>query len=55
MPQRVIGKRRIKDNLLVADGVLKLDVAGKKGNAAIGIAATRTVFQIALDGMAKGR
>ena len=45
----------INRNELMADGMFKLDVAGKERNAAIGIAAAGTVFQVALDGTADCR
>ena len=54
MPQRVVGQGSIDNNLLVADGMFKLDMAGKQRDTAVWIAATGTVFKIAFDGASDG-
>ena len=54
MPKRILWQRSIDDNLLMADGMLELDVTGKERDASIGIATPRTVFEIAFDGATDG-
>ena len=48
------GSRSLDIDVLMAHGVLKVDASGMKADAAVGIAAWRTVFKIAADGTTDG-
>ncbi len=52
LPKFFVGQRRFDVNRNVRDGMLKRESPGMEANAAVGIAAWRTILQVAFDGTA---
>ena len=53
-PEAIVGYGSLQGKFLPRDGMNEANASGKEGDAAVGIAARRTILEVALDGTADG-